>query len=195
MQDKRGSSMDREIVKTDKKYRRNLFIAYLIGIAVIVAFWRWGIPPLSHYIRELPNKERTETLEILGHAVLLIFIPAAIYLIVIGRKVCTHQAMPYPGMRVIHDTVVVRGKSALFRGRSMIVLGTMMIVLVIFSIIATHNIMLRFKHHPLFREIFYGVEAGSLNTKARFSDVPDYSAAAWSLPAGVASGCEPEPSA
>ncbi len=143
--------MDREIVKTDKRYRRKLFTAYLIAIFFGVVFWKWGFPLISGYIDSLPNKERIETLEIIEHTALLLFIPAALYLIVIGRRVCRHQAMPYPGMSVIHDTVIVRGKKALLRGRSMVVLGVVLILMVISSIIATHIIMLHFKQHPLFR--------------------------------------------
>jgi hypothetical protein len=150
--------MDREIVKTDKRYRRRLFTAYLIAIFFGVVFWKWGFPLISDYIVSLPNKARIETMEIVEHAVLLLFIPAALYLIVIGRRVCKHQAMPYPGMRVIHDTVIVRGKKALLRGRSMMVLGVVLIVMVISSMIATHLVMLHFKQHPLFRSVFYGTE-------------------------------------
>ena len=123
-----GRTMEREIVTTDRKYRRNLFSAYLLAIGVIAAFWRWGIPMLIKYLQHLPNKERIEMYELIGHIFLLLFIPAAVYLIIIGRKVCRYQAMPYPGMRVIHDTAIVRGKRAVFRGRSLIVLGTVMIV-------------------------------------------------------------------
>lgn len=150
--------MDREIVRTDKRYRRILFISYLMAILIGVAFWKWGRPHFITYVISLPHKERIEVMEKAEHFFLLLFIPAAIYLIVVGRRICRYKAMPYPGMHVIRDTVIIRGKGALIRGQSMVVLGTVMIVLVIVSMVATHCIMLRFKHHPFFRPIFYSTE-------------------------------------
>jgi hypothetical protein len=147
-----------EIVKTDKQYRKRLFNIYLIGIAAVIALWHWGKPMLINHIQQLPIKTQVETVEILSHFFLLLFIPAAIYLITIGRRVCRFKAMPYPGMKVIRDTVIVRGEKALRRGKSMVVLGTALIILVAISIISTHVIMLKFKHHPLFSPVFYGAE-------------------------------------
>ena len=150
--------MEQEIVKVDKRYRRNLFSAYLLIIVSAIIFWNFGWPALFLYVDNLPNKQRVETVETLEHLVMLLFIPAALYLVMVGRKVCRFQAMPYPGMRVIHDTVIVRGKKAVFRGRSLIVLGVVMIVMAVASMIINHHLTLRFKNHPLFRPVFYGTE-------------------------------------
>ena len=149
--------MEREVVKTDKRYRRNLFTAYIFFIVLGAIMVKWGIPLYTTYIARLPIKARVETIELTIHAVLLLFIPAAVYLIIIGRNVCVFRAMPYPGMKVIHDTVVVTGKNALLRGWSMIVLGAVMIVMVIVSSIVTHSIIVHLKHYPLLRPVFYGV--------------------------------------
>lgn len=145
-----------EMVKVDRIYRRNLFGAYILAIVVGVALVKWVAPVAIGYVSNLPNKERVETLEILKHVALLFFIPPALYLIHIGKTVCRYKSMPYPGMRVIHDTKVVTGKKALWRGRSMILLGVVLIAMVVGSIVATHVITLRFKQHPLFRAVFYG---------------------------------------
>ena len=150
--------MDPEIVKTDRRYRRNLLLAYLTAILLVVALWKWGKPQLVTYIVSLPHKERIEVVETAAHLFLLLFIPAAIYVIVVGRRVCRYQTMPYPGMRVIRDTKIIRGRGALLRGRSMVVLGTVMIIAVFASMIATHFVVLRFKQHPIFRSVFYGTE-------------------------------------
>ena len=150
--------MEREIVKTDRRYRRNLFLIYLLFIVLITLLWVFAKPALIKYFFTLPVKERIEAWETVLHFFLMLFIPAAVYLILIGRRVCRFQAMPYPGMRVIHDTIIVRGKKALLRGRSMIVLGTLMIVLVVASMVASHRKIIRLKQHPLFRPIFYTSE-------------------------------------
>jgi hypothetical protein len=91
----------------------------------------------------------------ISHLFLLCFIPVAVYVIIIGRRTCRYKAIPYPGMRVIRDTVVVTGKKAIIRGKGLIILGIVTIVLVIASMICTHYIILNFKQHPLFRSIFY----------------------------------------
>ena len=148
--------MEKIVVKTDRRYRRNLFTAYIILIVIGVILARWGIPAFRAYLDRLPIKARVETIETTLLVILALFIPAAIYLIVIGRKVCAFDAMPYPGMKVIHDTVVVTGKRAQLRGWSMVVLGVIMILMVIASGIATHTILLRMKHSPFIRPIFYG---------------------------------------
>lgn len=121
-----------------------------------VVFFKLGVPSFMRYLEQLPVKARVEAIERTVHVVLLLFIPAAIYLIIVGRKVCRSGAMPYPGMKVIHDTLVVTGRRAQMRGWSMIVLGGVMIVMVLASSIITHRIILRMKQHPLLSPIFYG---------------------------------------
>jgi hypothetical protein len=150
--------MEKVIIKTDKRYRRNLFTVYLILIVIGVVVVKWGIPAFRWYLVELPPKPMVETVETSIHIVLMLFIPAAAYLIFVGRKICIFKAMPYPGMKVIHDTVVVTGKKALVRGWSLMILGAIMILMVIVSSIITHQIILRLKHTPIIRPIFYGTE-------------------------------------
>jgi hypothetical protein len=146
---------DKVLIKADKEYRRNLFLSYLILIIAGILFWYFILPTLISRVENLPNKEHVETMEILSHLFLLLFIPVAIYIIVIGRRMCRHKAVPYPGMKVIRDTVLITGQKATIRGRRLIILGTITIVLTILSIIRTHFITLRFKQHPLFRSYFY----------------------------------------
>jgi hypothetical protein len=144
-----------EMVKADKKYRGKLFLGYLIAVFVGVIIWNFIVPPFLIYMENLPNKELVETNEMICHLFLLCFIPVAIYVIIIGRRICRFKAIPYPGMRVIRDTVVVTGKKAMARGKSLIILGIVTIILVVTSMISTHYIILNFKQHPLFRPVFY----------------------------------------
>jgi hypothetical protein len=153
-----SDTLESDIVRVDKRYRRNLFSAYLVIIISALIVWNFGRPPLVLYVNNLPNKQRIETIETVEHIIMLLFIPAALYLVNIGRKVCRFKAFPYPGMRVIRDTVIIRGRKALFRGRSMIVLGAIMIVMVIASMIINHYLTLHFKNNPLIRPFFYGTE-------------------------------------
>ena len=148
--------MEREIVKTDKRYRRHLLTVYALCVLLGIVLFKWGVPAFSRHLATLPVKSRVETIERTIHLVLLLFIPAALYLIAVGRKVCRFQAMPYPGMKVIRDTVLVTGKRARIRGWSLIILGSLMITLVLASSFVTHRIILKMKQHPLLSPIFYG---------------------------------------
>jgi energy-coupling factor transporter transmembrane protein EcfT len=153
-----GAVKNKCIIKADKKYRKNLFNVYLIGISIVIAFWHWGIPVINNFIQELPIKKEVETLEILAHVLLLLFFAPAVYLIYIGRKIRKHSLLPYPGMRVIRDTHVLKGKKAVVRGNILIILGITMICTAILSMTTTHVILVEFKTHPLIRPIFYGVQ-------------------------------------
>ncbi len=150
--------MEKVVIKTDKRYRRILFTVYLILIVIGVVVVKWGVPAFRSYLEQLPPKSLVETVETTIHFFMMLFIPAAAYLIYVGRKICIFKAMPYPGMRVLHDTVVVTGKKALLRGWSLMVLGAIMILMVITSSIVTHQIILRLKNTPIIRPIFYGTE-------------------------------------
>lgn len=149
---------EKEIVKADKSYRRKLLLSYMVAIFVGIIVWNFAIPPLLTNLENLPNKARIETKESISHLVMLSFIPVAIYVIIFGRRVCRYKAIPYPGMKVLRDTVIVTGKKAIFRGKCLIILGVVTIFLTVVSMICTHYIVLHFKHFPLFRSVFYGTE-------------------------------------
>ena len=120
-----------KILKADRVYRRKLFLSYFAVICFGIVFWNFLLPVLINKLENLPNKERIEAKELIAHLILLFFIPVAIYVITIGRRVCRYETIPYPGMKVIRDTAIVTGKKAITRGRSLIIQ--------------------RFRNNPLFR--------------------------------------------
>ncbi|MDD5675896.1 MAG: hypothetical protein PHC61_17125 [Chitinivibrionales bacterium] len=65
-------------------------------------------------------------------------VPAAIYLLRLGLKTLKHQAYPYPGQKVIHDTHIVRGAQARRRGRAFIIMAVVSFVMSVTSAIITH---------------------------------------------------------
>ena len=147
-----------QIIKADKKYRKNLFNVYLISISLLIVFWHWGIPVIREFIQALPVKQRVETLETIGHVLLLLFFPPAIYLIYIGRKIRQSSLLPFPGMRVIRDTKVIKGRKAMLRGNILIVLGIVMIITALLSMTTTHLILVQFKQNPFIRPFFQQVD-------------------------------------
>ncbi len=151
-------TVENEIVKTDRNYRRKLFTGYLIVLITGILIWNFIRPPFLNFIENLPNKERVEIKELIVHLFLFSFIPVAIYLITVGRKICKYNAIPYPGMKVIRDTVVITGRKAKHQGKGLIILGIAVIILLITSMISTHLIILRFKHSKLYRPFFIEVQ-------------------------------------
>ena len=147
-----------QIIKADKKYRKNLFNVYLISISLLIVFWYWGIPLIREFLQALPVKQRVETLEAIGHILLLLFFPPAIYLIYIGYKIRQSSLLPFPGMRVIRDTKVIKGKKAVLRGNVLVILGVIMIVTALISMTTTHLILVQFKQNPIIRPFFKQVD-------------------------------------
>lgn len=136
--------MAEEIVKADKSYRTRLFGIYILCIAAGIPVFSLGVPRLIDYIMNLDFRIAQYTMEVLLIALLCCFAPAAVYLIVLGRRVLKHGAFPYPGMKVIRDTVIVKGDKARFRGRALIFLGSLFIFLMFAGIASIHYSFVKF---------------------------------------------------
>jgi hypothetical protein len=134
------------IIKIDKPYRRKLFAAYLLSLALCTLLIWWGIPRITAAIHVLDLNK----LEIVAIVFMLSFSLPAAYLIVIGRRIIKSRQMPCPGMKVIRDTTVIEGKPALQRGRALIVLGIFSIFMAIVGSLATHYFFNRLRAPILF---------------------------------------------
>ncbi|MBD3243586.1 MAG: hypothetical protein GF331_23555 [Chitinivibrionales bacterium] len=123
-----------EIATADKTYRAVIFVVY--GLIVVFGFitYRYLIPFGLSYLRSLGWKQLLQTLRLVFILLLLSFSPAAVYVIVIGRRILRHDCWPYPGRKVMFDTKVLHGKQAQSRGRLMIALGTVFLVLMVISV-------------------------------------------------------------
>lgn len=120
-----------DMVAADKTYRAIILGVYaLIVLFGFIAF-RYLIPFGLAYLRALGWKQLLQTLRLVFILLLLSFSPAAIYLIVIGRRILCHGCWPYPGRKVMFDTKVLRGDEARSRGKLMIALGTVFLVLMV----------------------------------------------------------------
>jgi hypothetical protein len=80
---------------------------------------------------------------------LLLFIIPAIVLIRIGTKTVHSKRFPYPGMKVIHDAVVVTGRNAVFRGRALLILGYISIGMALLGSIAMHIMFIYIRSSPI----------------------------------------------
>lgn len=96
----------------------------LIGIAVI----KWGIPVFKSYLNRLPAEDELQVLNIVLSISILSLIPWAIYFYRFGRKVIESNQYPPPGVKVIHDTLVLTDKAACRRGHIFRAAGLLIII-------------------------------------------------------------------
>lgn len=143
--------MEPEIVKADKTYRRKLLLCYAALVVVGVAAIGLGLPWFSRYLQSVHPAVALTISERAAIAFILIFVAPAAYLVHVGRMVLRHGCMPYPGMRVIRDTTVVRGAAAARRGRALVILGTAAIAMALLGALITHYRLQQLRHDPLYR--------------------------------------------
>jgi hypothetical protein len=145
--------MPEEIFKTDRSYRKKLFIAYGTAILVLALLIMFGLPPVLRYLRACGILKFLTITEIMALAFLLGFIGPAMFLVHTGRKILFYKQVPYPGQKVIHDTKVVFGRKAIFRGRLLVFLGIASIFIAITGSIITHYKFEKFRHFNPFHSV------------------------------------------
>ncbi len=136
--------MSEEIIQADKKYRIRLFSIYILCILAGILVLVFGVPSLISYIQSQNFRAAQRTIEIVLILLLCSFSPAAVYLIILGRRILRHGSFPYPGMKVIRDTVAVTGDRARFRGKLLIFPGTLFLVLMCSGIALLHYSFVNF---------------------------------------------------
>ncbi len=147
-----------ETVMADKGYRAVILGVY--GLTAVFGFIaiRYLIPSGLSYLRTLGWKELLQTLRLVFILLLLSFSPAAIYVIVIGRRILRHDCWPYPGRKVMFDTKVLHGEEARSRGKLMIALGTVFLVLMVASVAYVYIRYTGWLRSPLLKEYLFHEE-------------------------------------
>jgi hypothetical protein len=140
--------MEPEIIRVDKTYRKKLFTWYLVGIGLVTATIIGGVPFVGNAIKSMPFVQAYRVMEIIAIAFLFCFTPAAIYCIRLGHAIRRADAFPVPGMKVIHDTLVIRGVGARRRSRALIALGWLFIALLLIGAGALHWTYSRYISNP-----------------------------------------------
>jgi len=117
--------MEREIIKADPKYKKQLLIRFLILViclAIGLAFLR------SH----MENSDPQVLAECLSIVLWLIFIPPilfAVFFIRFALRCQKEGRFPPTGTKVIKDTVVLHGQDAKRRSLMIIVVSAAMILI------------------------------------------------------------------
>lgn len=137
-----------EIVKADPRYRKRLFLAYALGAFFLLDFWLY----FPDFVRSrfLPGAfiHNFWILQMAGIFLLILFIPATVYLIRFGNRVGREQRFPPNGMKTILDTPVQTGRPALLRGRIYAALGWTGLVFLLLGMTATHVLFLIVRRDP-----------------------------------------------
>ena len=118
-----------EILRADPAARRQaallVVLGALAGALIFVGFERYRIP-LRDWVLSEPAKFalRVKLVFLLSGALLSAPLVAfAVYLWSLGAKVLRAQQFPPPGYRVIRDTPIIGGQTAMSRGRVLEVLA------------------------------------------------------------------------
>lgn len=128
------ASPEREIVKADPALRRQMILVLLLIFAIGLFALEWLPGELASILaiaRESPKEARARTVLLLG----ALIAPAVLLGMVAGvdtirRSVSTFRTgrFPPPGMRVLRDTPVLRGRGARGLAVFMATLGVLLIV-------------------------------------------------------------------
>lgn len=129
-----ATAVEREIVKADPVLRRQMLLVLLLILAIGLFAFEWVPAELATILaiaRESPGEARARTVLLLG----ALIAPAVLLGMVAGvdtirRAVSTFRTdrFPPPGMRVLRDTPVLRGRRARTLAVVMVTLGAMLIV-------------------------------------------------------------------
>ena len=142
--------MEQEILKADKQYRKRLFSAYLIGVAVVSLCLYFGLPRFLAHLDKLKLAGRLDLAEISLMVFFACFIVPACYLIAVGRRIMVAKRFPWPGQKVIHDTKIIEGRKAVNRGRMLFSLGIFTIVILAAGAARTHFIFDKIRNFNFF---------------------------------------------
>jgi len=130
--------MGPQILKADKQYRAGLFKVYLIGIAALSLALYFGLPRYLAYLDKLKIGSMLTLAEISIMVFLSCFIVPAGYLIKVGRKIIIAKRAPFPGQKVIRDTIILEGNKAVSRGKALFYLGIFTIIILIAGAARSH---------------------------------------------------------
>ena len=120
--------MNRDIIRADKKYRNKalglLFLLGLLSILIII----WGLPSGMEYLRHLDHQTAFLIIDLVLVFIVLSMVPLGIFLLRLSRKILKHECFPPPGMKVIKDTPIVRGKKAKIKGQIVLFISILFMI-------------------------------------------------------------------
>ena len=120
--------MNPKIIQADRSYRRKtLIILFLIVIAGLLMF-QWLVPWADQKVHRVDPQMGLVMVRCTLIVLFIAIASLAVYLAVFGRKVLQHGCFPPPGIKVIRDTRLLEGKSAIIRGQIIILLSVLLLI-------------------------------------------------------------------
>ena len=108
------------LVRADSQLR-NKWLSVVTLLVIALALMLWVSPSLQSYLVQLFSDDKTNhifrllvTFYSLFAILAIILITIGIHLIQVAREIHKSNRFPAPGMRVMHDTWVIRGARAQF---------------------------------------------------------------------------------
>lgn len=146
--------MQTDLLPADPAYRRKLFAGYglalALGSALFLAFPTLLAPLLLSWLRGHEPQVQILLADSLAITFLFGFLPPCLYIIKTGRRSLSEGQYPHSGMRMIFDTPIQRGPTAMRRGKSLVRLGWFGIFSIITGSAAVHFICYKFLTDPFF---------------------------------------------
>ena len=126
-----------KIIQADKAYRRKILVILFLTVLAGLATFQWLVPWASKTVHQIePNKG----LALARYVLTVMFLSVlfiSLYLAFFGRKVLRHREFPPPGAKVLRDTPLVEGKSAIIRGQIIILLALLLFIFSLYGFLVT----------------------------------------------------------
>jgi hypothetical protein len=129
--------MNAKIVPADKSYRLKTILLLVLVVLAGLATFQWLVPWAHQAVRRL---EPQKGLFVVRCALMVMFctmVSLAVYLACFGRKVLKYRSIPPPGTKVLRDTRLVEGKSAVLRGQIVMLLSVLMLIFGLYGLLVT----------------------------------------------------------
>ena len=132
--------MDKDIVSADKTYRNKvLALCFLLGLLGVLLI-KWGVPLGLEYLNHLDPKTAFLIIDVTLALIMLSMVPVGLYLFKLGRTIIKHECFPPPGMKVIKDTPIDKGKKAKVKGQILVYISILFMVVGLLGALYIHCI-------------------------------------------------------
>lgn len=149
--------MEPTFQEADTEFRKKLFTHYILGIALIATTLFFVKDIIAEELANRVGVSFIRYIESLEAAFLLLTVPAAIYLIWLGRRVIRDKRYPYVGMKVIRKTEILTEKKAISLGKKFLYLGIFAIVMIAGSIRMNNQVNSDFIADPFNYQPFFWI--------------------------------------
>jgi hypothetical protein len=98
-------------------------VSVAVAALLVLVLQHWGFPALDAYLRRQKPDDAIRILRAMFIVSMSLPLAISAYLIRLGRRIRTSRQFPPPGMRVVRDTEILRGRAAVWRGNVLVGCG------------------------------------------------------------------------